>query len=155
MNFANSHPPHQKKSKFTLFKGVLFLIFILSIIEITTPFIQNTIYNSKPPGERLALLWKQDIEKQKNQTKDFWNQISKIEFFPGNGLAKKWVPSLKQINPILINSKGNLQLHIMVLGWKDKKNIGASLLYSIKEISSQNTIWETGRTYLLNDALMR
>lgn len=106
-------------------------------------------YYIKPPQEKLLTRWQEDLtqlEKGKYLPKQ-WSEISEVEIRSDNSPIQEWLPTLKA--PIQKNPQGRYRLEIFLIHWIEKYKYGVVMEYSLIDLTSNNKVWELGRTYHL------
>lgn len=108
-------------------------------------------YKSKS-SENLELIWAKDIKNlvQHNSLPAHWIDIRLIEKVAAQDdpLAENWSKSVS--SPIEINPKGDYKLEVLFLSQEENGHLRAVIEHHLVHIPTGNTVWELGRTYLLN-----
>ncbi len=133
------------RNKFGL---ILFLASFVAVFLITAHLLRVEYWLS-PPNEKFQQSWREDIqllEKSKNLPAQ-WQEIGEVYLRSDNSPAQEWITT--KANPIKTNSKGKYKLDVFVIHWIEGYRYGAIVQYSLVDLTTDNTIWELGRTFKL------
>lgn len=103
----------------------------------------------KPPHEKLLTRWKADLAQLEKAQKlpSQWNDIREIQLRSDNSPIQEWLPQIKA--PIQTNPNGRYRLEIFLIHWIEKYKYGVVVEYNLIDLTSNNKVWEFGRTYPL------
>jgi hypothetical protein len=126
-------------------KFFILILFTAGLILITKP--QHIIESPDSASLRFAKLWNADIAKLKAKgTFPVETDIKKINYIPGNHLARTLI---FKANPQIAakgEKKGKYLLEVTVMAWSQKDH-GLVVQYELFEGKKRNKAWEFARTF--------
>lgn len=128
-------------------------VFVFGLIAIMATYEDLIPFYSDNQNEKVEVLWKQDMEllvKSNSLPKQFV-EISEIVLYPLSQGTKKLIENISI--PITKKETGKFKLEITLDDWKDiegaKTEHGIMIQYNLINKESGNTVWELGRTLVL------
>lgn len=101
---------------------------------------------------KLEHIWKQDIQNLLKAEKlpSYWKDIRLVEKVAARDdlLAESWSKFVS--SPVEINPSGEYKLEILFLSQKEGRHERAVIQHHMIHIPTGNSVWELGRTYILN-----
>lgn len=140
--------PCQQGPKLTtifLLLGLIGLAFLFSNQFFPKPC--NEIFSKI--SDRFICHWSRDLIKLQKQKPEFWKNIYQFTLIPGNRESQRWAKNIASKIRIPRNPKGEFQIEAILIYWREGVSVGATLQYSVIDIKSKNTVFETGTTYNL------
>ncbi len=134
-----------------IFRYTLTAIMIIGLGMTIHSLYSYWVFEQSSFPDRLLHLWSRDLEAQRRQVPEFWSQLKEVKWSAGTKRAKEWKEKIAHRLPIKTNASGKYTLEIILLPWMDQGQMGASIQYSVIELESGNTVWESGRTYRLGE----
>ncbi len=104
-----------------------------------------------PIYKRFERQWTEDVQRMESSGKlpHPWFDVNKIEIIGGTPETKSWLRRIK----VPLSEKrenGGHKLEVLVVAWEENGKRGVLLQYNLIKIKTGNTVWEAGRTLLLN-----
>jgi hypothetical protein len=103
-------------------------------------------------SQKLERVWQEDLHNlaQAKKLPSFWFEIRSVEKVAAqeDSTAEDW--ALNVSTPIEINLNGKYKLEILFLSQNENGVTRAVIQHHIIHIPTGNSVWELGRTYILN-----
>lgn len=125
-------------------------VFIFGLVAVLATYDDLTPFWFNKKNEKIETLWKQDLELlvRTGSLPKQWTQISEIRLFPLSESTKKLVKEIKM--PFRQHPEGDYLLEISLDDWQENQDYGIVVQYNLINKTTGNTIWELGRTIILN-----
>lgn len=127
-------------------KSLGLVIFVLGILGATYFAIENTKNVSAFHEEAFKALWAEDIKKleQSGKLPTGWYDLNNVEINVTSPNLKPW---LEKYSPDFgVKPTGKFKLHIFLDDFQEDRKTGIIIQYSLIDLTSQDTVWELGRT---------
>ncbi len=133
-----------------MIKWIALLFVTLGVLLIAVDNHKVWLWDYLPVHTQVDLLWRQDVAllAKAGALPYALTQISKSQVIPLTPLAKSLFSRIEAPHPI--NSQGQNALTIKALTFHEGSQLGVSLHYEITSLETGNTLWESGRTFLVN-----
>lgn len=130
----------------------IYLLFWCGAIAILS-YVMLDFYMARnaPLFKRFERQWASDISllEESGKLPSAWFDVKEVEVVGGTPETKSW---LRRVHiPVSVkNQEGHHKLETLVVLWEEEGKRGVLTQYNLVDLESGNTIWELGRTLILN-----
>jgi hypothetical protein len=107
--------------------------------------------NSANESEVFLRIWNEDLARlqQSKKLPLGWGSLRMVEY---SALDQEVWPWIEHRKPnINIDPEGKFKLEILIDVWDDEEGKAALVEYHLIELSTENKVWELGRTFQIRD----
>ena len=119
----------------------LFLIAAIAVLA----YVLNAPYWLRPPQEKFALAWRQDLSHLDKEHKlpEAWKSLKNVEFTSNDEQVIDWYQ--KTGNPLPVSENGHFKLQVLGVHFIEGNRYGVMLQYNLVDLKSGNTVGEFSR----------
>jgi hypothetical protein len=127
-------------------KWIGLVLLVLGLV-VSGVFVAREVQQSKAEIDVFHRLWQEDLDQlwMTKKLPEGWKSLRMVEYTALDKDSWDWIENRKP--SITIDPEGKFKLEILVDTWDDEEGKAALVEYHLIDLTSEDKIWELGRTF--------